>query len=278
MIKFLMVKNIKGLVDVLVPTYLHEDYIAECVESIFSQDYSSFLVHVFDDCSPDSTQEILTMLQAKWGDRLKVYRNPERLGSGSRSVIHHAPRLKGEFWAVLEGDDYWVAHDKLSKQVQLLRKSPQAVAVASKTEIRNALTGELSMVEPDVLEWNYFDLVLNSNRVRMYVHISSVLWRNFHPGQKTPYPRGHLRLNDMRSEITLMNETLRETKGSVVMYNEVTSVYRYTGKGIWSSLTREQQDQRNQDLNVLLAKRRPLWVKFLIFLGMTRKLQSRSLN
>ena len=271
-------KRLNGLVDVLVPTYLHESYILECIESIFSQDYSKFQVHVFDDCSPDSTQEILTSLQAKWGDRLKVYRNPKRLGSGSQSIIRHAPRLKGEFWAVLEGDDVWVDVHKLTRQVELLQESPQAIASASMTEMRNEITGESSIIRPDVSEWNYFDLILNADRYSHYAHISSILWRNYNSGRKTPYPKGFVRLKEMRSEITLMHEILRDSKGSVVLYSQVTSVYRYSGKGIWSGLTREQQEQKNNLLKTVIARRRPLWVKLLIHIGLSRIPKAKSLN
>lgn len=271
-------KPISGPVDVLVPTYQHEPYIDECIDSIFAQDYGNFLVHVFDDCSTDGTAQKLERLQAKWGSRLRVYRNLERQGSGSASILHQSPNLRGEFWAVVEGDDFWVKSDKLTQQVSILTSNPQAVAVASKTEMRNELTGQITVIEPDVQEWNYFDLILNSDRFRHYVHISSILWRNSHPEQNLPYPKHYSRPNAVRGEVILMHEVLRETRGSVILYDEITSVYRFTGGGIWSSLTEDQQLQKNEVMNEALWKRRPLWLKTIAALRLSKILDIWSLN
>jgi glycosyltransferase involved in cell wall biosynthesis len=246
------------------------------VDSIFAQDYKNFIVHVFDDCSTDGTQNKLSQLQLKWGSNLKIYRNVERQGSGSASILHQKPKLEGEFWALVEGDDFWVQENKLTQQVSILRSTSRAVAVASKTEMRNLVSGEVSVIEPDVTEWNYYDLILNSNRFRHYVHISSILWRNSY--QNTLFPSQYTKVNAMRGEVILVHEILKDTKGSIILYDEITSVYRYTGKGIWSELTEEQQFQLNKDLDAKIESMRPAWVKIASRLGLSRILNSKSLN
>jgi glycosyltransferase involved in cell wall biosynthesis len=265
-----------GLVDVLVPTYQHEQYIEECVNSIFAQDYENFIVHVFDDCSKDGTQDKLNQLRLKWGSKLKIYRNLERQGSGTASILHQKPKLDGEFWAFIEGDDFWLQNNKLTQQVAILRSVSRAVGVASKTEMRNLVSGEVIIIEPDVKEWNYFDLILNSNKFKHYVHISSILWRNSY--QNTPFPKQYTKVNAMRGEVILMHEILKDTKGSIILYDEITSVYRYTGTGIWSELTEEQQFQLNRDLAAKIMSRRPTWVKISSRLRLSRILNSKSLN
>jgi glycosyltransferase involved in cell wall biosynthesis len=246
------------------------------VDSIFAQDYKNFIVHVFDDCSTDGTQDKLKQLQLKWGSNLKVYRNVERQGSGSASILHQKPKLEGEFWALVEGDDFWVQENKLTQQVAILRSTTRAVAAASKTEMRNLVSGEVSIIGPDVREWNYFDLILNSKKFKLFVHISSMLWRNSY--QNTPFPIQYTKVNAMRGDVTLMHEILKDTKGSIILYDEITSVYRYTGKGIWSELTEEQQFQLNKDLDAKIESMRPVWVKIATRLGLSRILNSKSLN
>jgi glycosyltransferase involved in cell wall biosynthesis len=248
------------------------------VDSIFAQDYKNFIVHVFDDCSTDGTQNKLNQLQLKWGSNLKIYRNLERQGSGSASIIHQKPKLEGEFWALVEGDDFWVRDNKLTQQIAILLSAPRAVAVASKTEMRNLVSGEVSIIEPDVTEWNYFDLILNSNKYKHYVHISSILWRNSYPSQNAPYPSQYMKANAMRGEVILMHEILKDTKRSIILYDEITSVYRYTGTGIWSELTDEQQFQLNKDLIATIKSGRPTWVKIAPRLGLSKLLNSKSLN
>ena len=271
-------KPISGLVDVLVPAYQHEQYIRECIDSIFAQDYGNFLVHVFDDSSTDGTAHELEQLRAKWGPRLRVYRNLERQGSGSASILYQAPNLRGEFWAVVEGDDFWLTSDKLTKQVFTLKSNPQAVAAASKTELRNEITGQISVIEPDVREWNYFDLILNSTRFRHYVHISSILWRNFYPAQNLPYPKLYSSTKALKGEVILMHELLRETRKSVVLLDEITSVYRHSGSGIWSRLDDGQKLLSNEKAERQILSSRPIWIKLLLGMGFKRFLRRKCVN
>jgi glycosyltransferase involved in cell wall biosynthesis len=272
------VKSVAGLVDVLIPTFEHEEFIDECINSVFGQDYGNLLVHVFDDCSTDKTFEKLTKLQEKWGTRMRVYRNAQRLGNGDDSILHQAPNLRGEFWAILEGDDFWLTRDKLTQQVSILMSNPGAIAVASKTEIRSPNLGEVRIIEPDVISWNYLDLILNSNRLRHYVHVSSILWRNSYPERNIPWPDYYCRSESLKGEVMLMHEILKDTGGSVVLYDKITSVYRLTGRGIWSSLTENQQRTANEFLMETIRKRRPPLLKLAQALGLSKFFHSKTLN
>ncbi len=60
------------LVSVVVPARNEEQHIAECVHSIFRNDYPHFEVIVVDDQSEDRTAEILYQLQQQYGQRLQV--------------------------------------------------------------------------------------------------------------------------------------------------------------------------------------------------------------
>jgi glycosyltransferase involved in cell wall biosynthesis len=272
------VKPISGLVDVLVPTYEHEEYIEECINSVFAQDYNNFIVHVFDDNSRDNTFDRLSKLQAKWGTRMRVYRNIQRLGNGEESILHHAPNLTGEFWALVEGDDFWLTPNKLTQQVSLLNSNPQAVAIASKTEMQNINAGKISVIEPDVSQWNYWDLILNAKRSRHYVHISSILWRNSYPDQNIPWPVEYLESATLKGEVMLMHEILKDTGSSVILLDKVTSVYRVTGNGVWSSLTEDEKLGFNARLNSAILGRRPAWVKLVMRAGLSKILSHKCLN
>lgn len=271
-------RAISGLVDVLIPTFQHEEYIDECIGSVFAQNYDNFLVHVFDDNSADTTFEKLSILQAKWGPRLRVYRNSQRLGDGGDSILHQAPNLRGEFWAILEGDDLWLTADKLTQQVSILRSNPKAVAVASKTEMRNLESGEVTVIEPDVNTWNYLDLILNSSRLRHYVHISSIVWRNSYSDRNIPWPDEYCKKGSLKGEVILMHEILRDTRGLVVLHDEITSVYRFTGSGIWSSLTEENRSVWTKKLNSNIKSRRPAWLKLVQFFGLSSTLNQMRKN
>jgi glycosyltransferase involved in cell wall biosynthesis len=268
----------KGQVDILVPTYNHENYINECIDSIFAQNYENFVIHVFDDFSQDKTFQKLLDLRDKWGDRLLIYRNEKRLGDGAKAIISHAPRLSGEYWAVIEGDDYWIAPDKLTNQITILNKERKAVGVASKTEMQDVQSGNNKIIEPDVSEWNYYDLLFKSNLNGHYVHISSIVWRNLNSKQTLPWPRSFLRDESPRGEVVLMHDILKNTGGSIILYPEVTSVYRYTGLGVWSQLTEAQQAEKNESITLYIRKTMPFWMRLLVQLRLERILLAKSLN
>jgi len=94
---------VNPIVSVIIPTYNVELYIKKCLDSVLNQTYHNIEVLVVDDCSTDSTVEILN----EYNDsRLKISKNNANMGpSFSRnSAIKTA---KGEWIAILDGDDWW---------------------------------------------------------------------------------------------------------------------------------------------------------------------------
>jgi len=107
----------RPLVSIITPTYKHERYIAECIESVLDQTYDNWEQIIVDDYSPDRTWEIARSYKDA---RIKVVQKPVR---GGADGLHESYNLalnmaRGELIAVLEGDDYWPA-DKLEIQIPL---------------------------------------------------------------------------------------------------------------------------------------------------------------
>jgi glycosyltransferase involved in cell wall biosynthesis len=105
------------LVSIITPTYKHEAYIAECIESVLQQTYSNWELIVVDDCSPDRTFEIVQDY-AKKDARITALQKPTRGGPEGLQVSYNLAlsKAKGDLIAVLEGDDYWPVN-KLEIQV-----------------------------------------------------------------------------------------------------------------------------------------------------------------
>lgn len=113
------------LVSVALITYNHEKYLRRCLESVVAQrtDFE-FEVVVGEDCSTDSTREICFEFQRRYPERLRVLWWTENVhtkgGNGRRTFA----RCRGEYLAMLEGDDYWTDPLKLQKQIDLMRRNP----------------------------------------------------------------------------------------------------------------------------------------------------------
>jgi len=108
------------LVSIITPTYKHEDFIGECIESVLGQTYDNWEQIIIDDCSPDKTLEKIYSYK---DSRIRVIQNKERGGPSKLHVSYNnaLELANGELIAVLEGDDCW-PKDKLEKQVPIHEK------------------------------------------------------------------------------------------------------------------------------------------------------------
>ncbi|HIA55370.1 MAG TPA: glycosyltransferase family 2 protein, partial [Candidatus Melainabacteria bacterium] len=129
-------------VTVLVPTYNHEHQIIEAMNGIVSQDiFSSIKVLVADDGSSDRTYPIACWYRNQY-DNIDVVQNPHQLGVlGNYAAL--ADRCQTEFIAVLEGDDVWVAADKLRRQIQFLQENSKVDACFTEYFCLEESTGTL---------------------------------------------------------------------------------------------------------------------------------------
>lgn len=122
----------KYKVSVIVITYNQEKYIGHTLESIASQKTDfDFEVLVGEDKSPDRTGEIVKEYAEKYPDKIIPFIREKNFGmvANCLDLMSHA---KGEYYAFLEGDDYWIDENKLQKQVDFLDSHPDYAACFGK--------------------------------------------------------------------------------------------------------------------------------------------------
>lgn len=105
---------IDPIVSIITPTYNHERFIAQCIQSVLSQTYPHWEQIIIDDGSSDRTGEIIS----KYKDSRIKYIRQENKGIWRLSEAYNkALQLsRGEYIAILEGDDFW-PQDKLEIQI-----------------------------------------------------------------------------------------------------------------------------------------------------------------
>jgi glycosyltransferase involved in cell wall biosynthesis len=111
-------------VTVLVITYNHERYVASALAGALSQKTSfDFEILVADDCSTDKTADRLRGIAEEHPGRVRFLSRPVNLGICQNFAdAYHACR--GEFVAILEGDDVWHNPFKLETLVTALDRRP----------------------------------------------------------------------------------------------------------------------------------------------------------
>ncbi|MDO3625930.1 glycosyltransferase family A protein [Mucilaginibacter sp. BT774] len=109
------------LVSVIVPSYNHERFITQCVESVMQQTYKNFELTVIDDGSKDGSREILKQLQEKYTFNLVLQENIGLTSTLNKGIQNYA---EGKYVSFCASDDYW-ALDKLEKQVAFMEQNAE---------------------------------------------------------------------------------------------------------------------------------------------------------
>jgi len=111
-------------------TYNHAGFVAQALESALAQrvpfDYE---IVVGDDASTDGTAAIVDGFAKRRPDVIRAVLRPSNIG-GRRNFLDCYGRCRGEFVALLEGDDYWLSAEKLATQVAALDGHPEAMLAA----------------------------------------------------------------------------------------------------------------------------------------------------
>lgn len=246
----------KPKVSIMLITYNHEKYIGKAIESILMQDTEySYEINVIEDCSSDRTQEIVLQYKAKHPDKIKTYFNKKNIGTLSpppQKVFYAGFKtLKGDYIAILEGDDYWSSPDKLQKQVAFLESNPGFVACAHNTV---KIYQDNSQEPHRFLYWKgtkQVHTVHDFVQMTSFFHTSSILYRNVLRGIP-PRP--------FRSKWScdIFNTLAHVQYGKLRYFDEDMSVYRSHKGGNFSNLP----ETKGRIYNIEGLRRYNRWLGF----------------
>lgn len=129
----------------MTPTYNHEKYIGDCIQSVLDQTFQDWEMIIVDDGSTDRTANIISQYR---DPRIKYYRQ-DHVGPWKLDQTYNYALSKssGKYIAILEGDDYW-PEEKLQIQHDLMENNPAFIMSY----------GESLMVSESKREISYFYL------------------------------------------------------------------------------------------------------------------------
>ncbi|NOT14670.1 MAG: glycosyltransferase family 2 protein [Methylotenera sp.] len=254
-------------VSIVMAIYNHEATLADALDSALMQEmpYSS-MIYCLNDASTDKSAEILNDYVQKYPNKIKVYTSAVNQGSGKKSFYYNKPDIRGRYWCLLAGDDYWTTSDKLAKQISFLDEHTDYLGCSCNTVMRNETTNEESIIQPDRNSWNLLDLILLKQRYAFYVHTSSVVWRNIYLRQGFFLPSAFEKKH-AHGDVILMH-TMLGRGGKVNNLPLVMSCYRVTGRGIWTSKTAEEQAKSHAKLLDGIKKSIP--VRYNLFIALQK--------
>jgi len=212
-------------VSVLIITYNQHKFIREAIDSAVAQK-TTFPIEILvgDDFSSDGTREIIQEYEQKYPGLVIGVLHPRNMGkNGGINFLETLKRAKGEYYALMDGDDYWTDPLKLQKQADLLDAHPDYSTV-----FNNALIiyedGSPSHVlnGPDMKPYYTVDDLIGEDEI-WFMATSSTMYRN----NIKEYPRWFRE----SSSGDIPRLILKAKLGKIGYIPDVMSVYRKNRAG-----------------------------------------------
>ena len=214
------------MVTILLATYNGDSYISEQLDSLLSQTYSDFIVYVNDDCSTDSTWDILSSYAHRHPDKIKISRRHKNSGSAKHNFIDMMAKVKDEYVMLCDQDDIWLP-DKIDKTLAKMKETEKSyphMPVLVRTDMR--------VVDRDLrtINFSYKDAMCSNFNRTGFNH---VLIQNTFAGCTAMYNRSLAKLLDRKPEYCIMHdwwlELVAAAFGKIAHVDEPTVLYRQHG-------------------------------------------------
>lgn len=220
--------------NVLLITYKQEDYIRQTLESILMQKTDFlFNIVVADDCSPDSTLDIIKEYEPTSDIEFVFLPSEKNLGY-TENYKRAFTACEAEYVAIMEGDDYWTSPYHLQKHIDFLDLH-QECSMSFNRHDRLFIDRGYN----DIPEWNAdgdFRLIITNEMAlgNQIGNLSCCVIRN-------------RKIEDKIFEGYFFADWLLGMYlgmfGPLAQQKEVTSAYRVHDNGQWSRMSEQEQLQ-----------------------------------
>lgn len=221
-------------VSVCIITYNHAAYIREALDGVLAQETDfPWEIVIGEDGSTDGTREIVLDYQRRHPERIRVllqhYPADHLHNSGNYNLVTTLAAARGEYVALLEGDDYWTSPHKLRKQVALLDANPACSSTFHDVAILHTDQVGKGGVFPHLRKERIFTLKDLLTAKNTFVPTGSLMFRRglfaAFPAWFVTMPIGDWPLNVLNAE-----------HGPLLYLPECLGVYRIHAGGIFSCI------------------------------------------
>lgn len=160
-------------------TYNHARYIEQALDSILSQKTEyKYEIIIGDDCSTDNTALTIEKYVVQHPNVIKFIKRSSNLGA-TKNLYDILLRCKGEYLAILDGDDFYTYPEKIQRQVSFLNENKEYQSCAHRLEIVDKYGGHMIYSLSDLA----LDAPIGQKEFNMYntdiLHLNSLVFRNF---------------------------------------------------------------------------------------------------
>lgn len=228
-------------VSVSIITYNHERFIAQAIESALAQEVDfDYEIVVGEDHSSDRTREIVCDYATRYPSRIRLFLHDHPEGyprlNGNRNFFNNILNARGEYIALLEGDDYWTDPLKLRKQVDFLDQHTECSACFHNVRIVHEGAPERDRISYRARRKKQF-FSLSDIVSSHFIPTCSTLFRN-RSSHSFPDWVYHLSMGDWPLHV------LNAEHGLYGYIDEIMAVYRVHGAGLWSGSNKVEKFER----------------------------------
>jgi glycosyltransferase involved in cell wall biosynthesis len=231
--------NEESILTAVIFAFNHEETIARCIESLLNQKTNyKYEIHLCDDCSQDDTQVICWDYANQYSDKIKLFQQKQNtflLPYKQTQSYQAVQRLKTKYFCIIEGDDYWIAENKLQLALDFLENNPEYAGFAHDTLQVNEFDGTSLSYVHDIFKYEISNPV-KLNAQPPFLLTSSRVFRNFNFKNVGIWPVDYL----------VYYYHLRQ--GPVHYHDQIMAAYTFGKNGTWATL-----GEMGGDMNAMFA-------------------------
>lgn len=246
-------KGVKPVVAVRVLTFNHENYIRECLDGILMQE-TTFPVRIviFEDCSKDTTAEIIKEYQNKYPYIIYAFCQEENTYQKPTRQKALQPYFdssnEAKYIAYCDGDDFWVDPKKLQKQVEYLEQNPKAyITYHNATQIDH---DHSKILKKDLLRKSHQKNYTAEDLLKGHGHLPTLTWV-LRSGQRPQVRNFSHSINGDRMTLVSIGMIGGEAHYVAGITN---AVYRHHVGGVWSQIGETKQMIEQLNTRMILAR------------------------
>jgi len=217
---------------IIMPVYNEEKFIARALESVLYQNVNfDYEIILIDDNSNDRTVEIIQSYQKAFKN-IQLIVNERNYGKGYGTMKGYES-ASGEYFHMLDGDDFFISYNKLQKQVDFLDENNDYVAIAHNSIVLFD-DNRISFISSNIrkISYEYEEAITN----KFYFHTSSYMYRKI----QKKLPEIFLK-KPLRGDSALNFFHVFHSKKKVMYHPDISSVYNHHGRGLWTGMTDKEK-------------------------------------
>lgn len=119
------------MISIIIPVYNVENYIKQCLVSIFNQTYRNFELIIVNDGSTDNSEKIINEFCKQYENIIYVYQDNQGVASARNNALKY---ITGNFVAFIDPDDY-IEENYLEYLYNNINENKSEVAICGYREI-----------------------------------------------------------------------------------------------------------------------------------------------